>query len=156
MTWPMTWGNLFTDWRAVVDIVRLLQPMAAQLPLAGLSILVIDDHRDTVDMLVEYLQSVGATVLGAGSAKAGLAFIETHLLDAVLVDLRMPGDDGRWFLRQVRSSATPGVASVPVFALSGDRHDEPDPAGGFAGYFLKPVDVDTLISALARLPRRRR
>src|SRR2546421_12053466 len=65
-------------------------------PLDGLMILVIDDHRDTVDMLREYLHEVGATVIGADSARAGLAVTETHLLDAVLIDLRMPGEDGRW------------------------------------------------------------
>ena len=123
-------------------------------PLHGLTILVIDDHRDTVDVLSEYLHSVGAIVLGAGSAKAALAFTETHVLDVVLVDLRMPGEDGWWFLRQIRASRMPGAATVPVFAISGERHDRPDPQSGFAGYFLKPVNLDTLIAALAPLPRR--
>jgi CheY-like chemotaxis protein len=50
----------------------------------------VDDHRDTVDMMQEYLEAVGATVFGADSAKAGLALAETHVLDAALVDLRMP------------------------------------------------------------------
>ena len=50
-----------------------------------LTILVVDDHRDTVDVLSEYLYSVGATVVGAGSAKAALALTETHVLDVVLV-----------------------------------------------------------------------
>src|SRR5882724_7161022 len=45
-------------------------------PLEGLTILVIDDHRETVELLREYLYSVGATVVGAGSAKAALAFAE--------------------------------------------------------------------------------
>jgi len=117
-------------------------------PLAGLTILVVADHRDTVEVLAEYLHSVGATVLGAGSAKAALAFTESHVLDVVLVDLRMPGEDGWWFLRQLRASRMPGAASVPVFAISGERHDAPEPGSGFAGYFLKPVDLDTLCRAI--------
>jgi CheY-like chemotaxis protein len=60
--------------------------------LAGLTILVVDDHRDTVDMFREYLIGFGASVIGAGNAKAALAVTETHVLDAVLVDLRMPGE----------------------------------------------------------------
>jgi CheY-like chemotaxis protein len=118
-------------------------------------ILVIDDHRDTVDMLREYLYSAGATVVGADSARAGLAFAETHVLDVVLVDLRMPGEDGWWFLRELRASRMAGAASVPVFALTGERHDLPDvPASGFAGRFLKPIDLDALVEALAPLRRR--
>src|SRR6184192_3478435 len=73
-------------------------------PLNGLMILVIDDHRDTVDMLREYLHDIGVTVIGADTARAGLAFAETHAFDVILVDLRMPGDDGHWFLRQLRAS----------------------------------------------------
>ena len=126
-------------------------------PLNGLMILVIDDHRDTVDMLREYLYSAGATVIGADSARAGLAFAETHILDVVLVDVRMPGEDGHWFLRQLRASRTVRTAQVPVFAITGERHDLPDdPASGFAGYFLKPIDLDALATRLASLPRRSR
>jgi hypothetical protein len=44
--------------------------------------------------------------------------------------------------------------NVPVFAVSGERHDRPDPASGFAGYFLKPMDLDVLVSTLSRAPRR--
>ena len=126
-------------------------------PLDGLMVLVIDDHRETVDMFREYLYSAGATVIGADSARAGLAFAETHVLDVVLVDLRMPGDDGHWFLRQLRASRTVRTAQVPVFAITGERHDLPDdPASGFAGYFLKPIDLDALVERLKSLPRRSR
>jgi hypothetical protein len=40
--------------------------------LHDLSVLVIDDHRDTVDMFQQYLTLCGAQVTGAGSAKAAL------------------------------------------------------------------------------------
>ena len=121
--------------------------------LQGLSVLVIDDHADTVDVLVEYLTAQGATALGAGSAKAGLAIAETRVLDAALVDLRMPREDGWWFLRQLRAMPT-ASADAPVYAVTGERHDYLDPASGFAGYFFKPVNLDALVTALAELPRR--
>src|SRR5205823_6420562 len=110
-------------------------------PLDGLTILVVDDHYDSVEMLLEWLRPAGATVLGARSAKAALGFAMTHEFDAALVDLRMPNEDGWWFLRELRASRTPS-AEAPVFAVSGERHDLGDPEGGFAGYFLKPIDLD--------------
>ena len=120
-------------------------------------ILAIDDHRDTVDMFREYLSSAGATVIGADSARSGLAFAETHTLDGVLVDLRMPGEDGHWFLRQLRASRTVRTPQVPVFAITGERHDLPaDPASGFAGSFLKPIELDALVARIASLSRRSR
>jgi len=66
--------------------------------LHDLSVLVIDDHRDTVDVLLEYLTACGATAFGAGSAKSALAIVEAHMVDAAVVDLRMPREDGWWFL----------------------------------------------------------
>jgi two-component system CheB/CheR fusion protein len=119
-------------------------------PLAGLTVLVIDDHYDTVEMFVEYLRSVGAIVVGVLSAKTAIAYAMTAGFDAVLVDLRMPGEDGRWFLRELRGSRAPS-AQAPVFAVTG-RHDEPT-AEGFAASFLKPVDLDTIVATLAALPR---
>src|ERR687888_2211260 len=111
-------------------------------PLRGMTVVVLDGHRDTVDMLEEYLSACGATVVAAVSAKAALALAEAIVLDAALVDLRMPGEDGRWFLRELRASGTASANAV-VFALSGEAC-RPEPASGFAGSFLKPVDLDAL------------
>jgi DNA-binding response OmpR family regulator len=124
-------------------------------PLDGLTVLVVDDHYDTVEMLVEYLRSVGSMVMGVRTAKAAIGYASTTRFDAVLVDLRMPHEDGWWLLRELRASGTVS-ANAPVFAVSGEHHDRPDPAAGFAGYFLKPVDLDALVTALSALPRRPR
>jgi DNA-binding response OmpR family regulator len=130
---------------------RTAQSVAAQ-PLAGLTVLVVDDHYDTVQMLVEYLLSVGAIVLGLRGARAAMGFAKTVRFDAVLINLRVPGEDGRWFLRELGASTTLS-ARTPVFALSSERQDEPDRGDGFAGYFLKPVNLDVLVAALSALPR---
>ena len=121
--------------------------------LHGLSVLVVDDHHDTVDMFQQYLTLCGAQVTGASSAKAALAMLETHTVDAAVIDLRMPNEDGWSFLSQLRASRT-ASAHAAVFAISGERHDYLDPASGLAGYFFKPVDLDALVAALAVLPRR--
>src|SRR5262249_5859290 len=122
--------------------------------LDGLTILVADDHRDTVDLFRAYLAACGATAVGATSARAALALSQAVAFDAALIDLRMPGEDGRWFLRQLRASATES-ANARVFAVSGEDHEEPEQDGGFAAYFLKPVGLDVLVATLAALPRRR-
>ena len=121
--------------------------------LQGLSVLIVDDHRDTVDMFEQYLALFGAQVTGACSAKEALAMLATQTVDVALVDLRMPREDGWSFVSQLRASRT-ASAHAPVFAISGERCDQLDPAGGFAGYFFKPVDLDALVAALAALPRR--
>jgi DNA-binding response OmpR family regulator len=61
----------------------------------------------------------------------------------------MPSKDGWWLLRELRASQTPS-ANIPVLAVSGERHDRPDPTSGFAGYFVKPVDLDRLVGRSRR------
>lgn len=121
--------------------------------LDGLTVLVVDDHADTVEMVEVYLTASGASVLGCGSAKAALALAESRVVDAALVDLRMPGEDGRWLLRQLRASRT-ASAQTPLFVVSGEQPGDLGPTSGFAGYFIKPVDLDEVVAALAALPRR--
>jgi|SRR5689334_1586093 len=121
--------------------------------LDGLIILVVDDHRDTVEMMQQYLTACGATAVPAFSAQAALVLAEAIVVDAALVDLRMPGEDGRWFLRELRASGTRS-ANAPVLALTGERHDPLDGECAFAGSFVKPVDLEQLVRTLAALPRR--
>jgi DNA-binding response OmpR family regulator len=125
--------------------------------LDGLMILVVDEDRDAIDVLEDYLERAGARVVGANSASAGLAVAQTLQLDAILVAQGMRGEDGQSFLRQFRRARVPGAETVPVFAMREERHDPPDAQKGFSGWFLKPLDFDTIlaiIAALAPLPRR--
>ena len=140
-------------------VLPLSMTPARARPLQGLTVLIVDDHRDTVDLLSEYLTAHGATVVGAGSAKAALALTETHTLDVALVDLRMPGEDGWWLLRQLRMSRVPAIAKMPVFALSGEWHEVAGAvasADEFMAHFLKPVDLEALVARLSALRRRSR
>ena len=58
--------------------------------LGGLTVLVIDNHYDTVEMLVEYLRSVGAIVLGVSfsglpnAAYQARRALRRHRLDALV------------------------------------------------------------------------
>jgi CheY-like chemotaxis protein len=130
-------------------------PDVTRSQLEGLIVLVVDDHRDTVDVVVVFLEALGATVVGCSTARAGLDIAARHAFDAILVDLRMPGQDGWWFLRELRAAAA-GASDVPVFAVSGDSRQEPNAlAEGFAAFFLKPVNLDALVAHLATLTSRR-
>jgi DNA-binding response OmpR family regulator len=68
----------------------------------------------------------------------------------------MRGEDGWWFLRELRALRIAN-AKVPVFAISADHNQEQTAVlGGFQAFFLKPVDCDVLVAHVAALPRRRR
>jgi len=118
--------------------------------LSGLGVLVVDDHMESLERIVDVLQNAGAVAVGVSTANAAIGFATVARFDAIVVDLTM--DDGTRFLRQLRESSTPSSAT-PVFAITGEWHDQRH-RERFAGYFLKPINRDTVISGLAALPRR--
>ena len=122
--------------------------------LNGLTILVVDYDADTVAVLAEYLESAGACVIGVNSARAALDVTRTVHVDAVLIELHMPAEDGEWFVRRFRTAGEDGPPPVPVFAMTWERHDRPGAERGFVGSFVKPVDVDMVLAIIAALPRR--
>jgi PAS domain S-box-containing protein len=120
-------------------------------PLAGKRILVVDDNRDAADSLCMLLGSMGAQVSTAYDGLAGIAALERGQLDAVLLDIGMPGMDGHEVARRIRGD--PRFAGLCLIALTGwgqqaDR--ELSRASGFDEHLTKPVDLDALEALLAR------
>jgi CheY-like chemotaxis protein len=81
--------------------------------LAGIRVLVVEDHDDSRDLLEQVLEHVGAFVVASRSADEA----QPHLgqVDVVVTDIAMPGHDGFWLLHEVQRSRRP----VPVIAVSG-------------------------------------
>jgi CheY-like chemotaxis protein len=93
----------------------------AALPsLAGVQILVVDDHDDTRELLEQVLSHAGAVVTAAASAREALAHVDRAAL--VVTDYAMPGETGLWLLDRILELARP----VPVIVVTGyaDRYVE--------------------------------
>ena len=97
----------------------------------------------------------GVELVVATTGEAGLALARDRLPAAVVVDINLPGISGFEVLRRLR--ADPATAAIPVLALSASAmtHDrERGLEAGFVRYLTKPVQIDELLGALARiLPR---
>src|SRR5690242_5338116 len=90
--------------------------------LARLTLLVVDDHADTLDVLATYLRACGATVLTARSVARALVHVDgARKLDAIVTDLAMPHLDGVRLLKHVRAHRH--RSELPVIALTGHYHD---------------------------------
>lgn len=110
-------------------------------------ILIIDDDPCILEALAEALED-RYSVCTAPDGKAGLAELERHRPDVVLLDLMMPIMDGITFLEFVRLRD----ASLPVLVVSAS-HQIPPRCGelGIQGCLSKPFDLDTLDEMLERV-----
>lgn len=104
--------------------------------LAGIRLVIAEDHDDTRDILEQVLRHLGATVTAVALAREALAMVAAA--DIIVTDLAMPGEDGVWLLEQVSEHLRP----IPVIVVSGFAETQvPRLAQApFARKLLKPVD----------------
>ena len=110
-----------------------------------MKILYIDDHAESRLLTQHILEAAGYEVIEAGDGPSGIRAAEAEAPDLILIDIMMPGMDGREATTRLRG--IPSLERIPIVALSaggaqGDR--ERALAAGCDGYLQKPVDVDLL------------
>jgi CheY-like chemotaxis protein len=109
-------------------------------------VLVVDDHDDTRQMYVQFLEAMGVTAREAMTCAEALATCRDGGIDALVLDRRLPDGDGSEVCRTLK--ADPRTRALPVIVLSGRAADEPIEADA---YLMKPVIPDDLLREIERL-----
>jgi CheY-like chemotaxis protein len=127
--------------------------------LTGLRLLVVEDDPDSLEMLRMTLERGGAKVSGVCSSAEALKALEGSEFDVLISDLGMPEMDGYDLITAVRRELRIDPTDLPALALSGyagaDDRDR-SLASGFQTHLAKPLEMSTLVSAIASiLPDRR-
>ncbi len=119
--------------------------------LKGISVLIVEDDVETLELLALGLAAVGANVKKAGSAEDGMGLLESWRPDVILCDIQLPGIDGYTFLELLR--ANPRLRSIPAAALSGvlGIPREHVPRASFEKLLSKPSKLPEIVLALATL-----
>lgn len=114
------------------------------------TVLVVDDEPDILLAARLILEGAGCEVIEAGCGEEALALVQNENtgVEAVLLDLRMPGLDGWGVLKELRAK---GISGLPVIVLSANC--DPLAVGrsvelGAAGYLSKPFWAADLSRAL--------
>ncbi|MBI3993780.1 MAG: response regulator [Candidatus Lambdaproteobacteria bacterium] len=79
-------------------------------------VLIVDDHRDVLDLLKIFLDRAGYEPLLADGAFAALAMLEQERPDAIILDIMMPERSGIEVLENIRFSER--NSDIPVLCLS--------------------------------------
>jgi len=120
-----------------------------EVPLAGHTVLVIEDQPLNRQVVAELLESEGIDVRLADSGEAGLAMLEG--VDLVLTDIQMPGIDGYETARRIR--ALDAYRHLPVIALTANAlSDERSrcEAAGMDDLITKPVEPGLMLKLVGR------
>jgi signal transduction histidine kinase/CheY-like chemotaxis protein len=115
----------------------------------GPRVVVIDDDRATVELLVRLLGREGYHVWSAAGGADGLRLIDRVRPAAVVLDLRMPGVDGWEVLASLKRNEE--LAKIPVLILSIQDERPTGLAEGAAEFLTKPLDREELLTKLRAL-----
>ncbi len=106
-----------------IDRERLINLVRKHHPESG-SILVIEDHEPTRDMVRRTLEKEGWTVTEAENGRAGLQKIADYEPDVVLLDLMMPEMNGFQFITEMRKNVA--WQRIPVIITTGKTLTDAD------------------------------
>ena len=118
-------------------------------------LLAVDDEPRLLASLRHLLQFAGHQVTTANGGAAALELLRREEFDLVLLDLRMPGMDGREVMREIANCAT--QPSIVVVSGNSDIDVAIDAMrNGASDFIRKPYDADVLLRAIENTLARRR
>jgi CheY-like chemotaxis protein len=120
---------------------------------AGKTVIVADDEAQNRKMLAAYLERWGLRVLEAEHGMGVLELLKAGAaVDAILMDMQMPGMDGLQTARAIRQDNVGRL--IPIVALTAnfsEQHQQQAQQAGMNGFVSKPVDWEALRQTLQAL-----
>ena len=110
-------------------------------------ILVVDDNVDAADTLEALLWIEGFSVAVAYDGEAALEAVRSDPPAIVLMDIGMPRMDGYEAARRIRLE-TEGIRLIALTGWGQDLDRQKAQAAGFNTHFVKPVDLEQLLSSI--------
>lgn len=118
-------------------------------------ILVVDDDEAVRNVLCVILAEEGYRPLAADTAESALHLVRSGGIDLVVADVRLPGQDGLWLVREARG-ADPDTAIIVLTGYGDTKGAVEALRLGAVDYLLKPPKVTGLVRAVERALARRR
>src|SRR6185437_1678819 len=144
-------GAAFTLEVETVSPATLTARSTGELPghTGECAVLLVEDHRDTREVLRKLLESIGCNVVTASGVKEAIAAAEKQRFDVLLSDLGLPDGNGLEVMR-----ALAGRFDIKGIALSGFGQEEDlrrSSEAGFAAHLTKPINFQVLRETIAKM-----
>ena len=115
-------------------------------------ILAVDDDESVRSLIAEYLGESGYAVTAVPNGKEMEAAMKAGPVDLVVLDVKMPGEDGFSLARNIRQTSR-----VPIIMLTGQAHEVDRVLGlelGADDYLVKPFSPRELLARIKAVLRR--
>ena len=120
-----------------------------------LRVLIVDDNRDTAEMICQLLRKLGCECLALYHPKAALEMAPTYQADLLLIDLAMPVVDGYSLVQEWRKADNlSGAFIVAVSGYCGAEHRKQAADAGFDEFIAKPFTLAELKRVVEMAERR--
>ncbi len=111
-----------------------------ELRLDGSVVLVVDDQRDSRELLAALFAGCGAEVVQCDSAAQALQELADSRVQLLVADIAMPDVDGYELIARVRQTRD-GIPAVAVSAYARPQDRKRALAAGYNGYCSKPIET---------------
>ncbi len=122
--------------------------------LRGVSVLLVDDNEDILELSRRVLEERGAAVVTVNSVVAALAQLSAVRPQVLVSDISMPNLNGYDLIRTVRNDMRLDEHMLPAVAMSAFARpldQQRALQAGYQAYVIKPLQPHLLIRAVARL-----
>ena len=114
-----------------------------------ISVLLVDDHDDTLTALRRLLAHNGYGVAAAHNADEAMRLAHANKCDLLISDVNLPAEDGLGLMRQLKREY--GLKGIAVSGYTAESDVSAALAAGFERYMAKPVEFPKLMSAIKEL-----
>jgi signal transduction histidine kinase len=119
-----------------------------------LRILIVDDNEDSAELLSALLRRLGHETRVAHDGAEALALVDDFAPEVAVLDIGLPVMDGYELARELRARSSTRAARL--FALTGYGQDGDRKRAleaGFDAHFVKPLDIEDVVRAIAAASR---
>lgn len=122
-----------------------------------MSILIVEDDKETLDVLTTSLKAEGFVVDTADDGDVGSRKIKINDYDLVILDIALPGKDGRQICAEIRSVGKRRGVPIMMLSVKGEVDTKVDLLNmGADDYMVKPFSYTELVARVRALLRRPR